>query len=590
MATLHRRSPTGPWIARWFNHDGRRQQRSTRTTDRRSADRLAARWEEQSALRRGGVIDPRSDRFIAAEAKALSTHLADYASDLRSNARTKKHVDLVEGRVTRIMTLSRATRCSELTPSAVLLAIGAIRGMASAQTCAHYLRAAKSFSRWLWRDGRMMADPLAHVKGLSVEHDRRYERRDLTDDEMRRLVAAAKAGPTWYQGVAEGNGAMSGLDRACAYHLAAGTGFRLSELRTLTPERFDLDAEPPTVALRAGDTKNRRETLQPIRPDLAETLRPWLRTKRAGAKVLPMPEKSAAMMRRDMAAARKAWIAEAVDDADREARGKSRFLCPRDEAGRVADFHALRHTFITRIVAGGASMKVAQELARHSDPKLTFGRYAHARLHDLTAALSQLPGTEARPDEARQRATGTYDRADDAIAGRVDMGRHQKRHQLTRSKTDQDEHQRTEDENGAGTPEGPKPLAERTLRINTDGDEQQRTNAPGGTRTSDLRFRNPPCGKRGADDIGTTAGDGPRATRSATSSGGRRRTTTNSDGAPHGQSTDDGADAKTEHGESASGGDPVVDWLLRCPVNLSAAMRAGIAAIVAAASNERSAS
>ncbi len=64
----------------------------------------------------------------------------------------------------------------------------------------------------------------------------------------------------------------------------------------------------------------------------------------------------------------------------------------RDRAGEVADFHSLRHTYISRLVAGNASVKVCQELARHSTPTLTTGRYAHARLHDLTGALDSLPG------------------------------------------------------------------------------------------------------------------------------------------------------------------------------------------------------
>jgi len=47
-------------------------------------------------------------------------------------------------------------------------------------------------------------------------------------------------------------------------------------------------------------------------------------------------------------------------------------------------------------------VKVAWELARHSTPTLTIGRYAHARLHDLSAALEAVPGPtdpQANPPE-----------------------------------------------------------------------------------------------------------------------------------------------------------------------------------------------
>jgi hypothetical protein len=76
----------------------------------------------------------------------------------------------------------------------------------------------------------------------------------------------------------------------------------------------------------------------------------------------------------------------------------------------VADFHSTRHTFISGIVAGGASVKVCQELARHSTPTLTIGRYSHTRLHDVAAALDSLPNLDATKPEtesATMVATGT---------------------------------------------------------------------------------------------------------------------------------------------------------------------------------------
>ena len=36
--------------------------------------------------------------------------------------------------------------------------------------------------------------------------------------------------------------------------------------------------------------------------------------------------------------------------------------------------HAARHTYVSRVVESGASVKTCQELARHSDPTLTIGR------------------------------------------------------------------------------------------------------------------------------------------------------------------------------------------------------------------------
>ncbi len=63
-----------------------------------------------------------------------------------------------------------------------------------------------------------------------------------------------------------------------------------------------------------------------------------------------------------MAAARAGWLAESRSPGERDRREASDFLRAVDSAGRVADFHGLRHTFISRVVASGASVKVNRAL------------------------------------------------------------------------------------------------------------------------------------------------------------------------------------------------------------------------------------
>jgi len=63
----------------------------------------------------------------------------------------------------------------------------------------------------------------------------------------------------------------------------------------------------------------------------------------------------------------------------------------KDGAGRVADFHSLRHTFISNLTRSGASPKIAQSLARHSTIGLTMDTYTHIGLYDERTALDSLP-------------------------------------------------------------------------------------------------------------------------------------------------------------------------------------------------------
>ena len=248
------------------------------------------------------------------------------------------------------------------------------------------MRVVKGFSRWLWRDGRVREDALAHLTSPNPDADRRHERRALTPEEQARLIRAAEAGPVVLK--------TTGPDRAALYRLALGTGFRANELRSLTPEAFDLDAEPPTVTVAAAYSKRRRDDVQPIRPDLAEALRPWLASKAPGRPVFGNLTKHTNLL----------------IQADLKAAG----IAYRDGSDRVADFHALRHSFITALAMSKAPVKVIQSLARHSTPTLTLGVYAHVGLYDQTAALDALPGqaTPHRPDAteaATLAATGTTD-------------------------------------------------------------------------------------------------------------------------------------------------------------------------------------
>ena len=87
------------------------------------------------------------------------------------------------------------------------------------------------------------------------------------------------------------------------------------------------------------------------------------------------------------------------------------FLEYQNDAGLFADFHSNRHTFISNLSKAGVSPKMAQELARHSDIRLTMQVYTHLELHDQAAAIESLPAPpEMRreyPEPVKLQATGT---------------------------------------------------------------------------------------------------------------------------------------------------------------------------------------
>jgi len=410
QGTLFKRDGHGPWIASWYDHSGKRREASTRTTDRAAAERILSKHVADTALRRDGVIDARSDGYSAADRKSIANHLIDWRDSLLAKGVTARQVALLQTRVKVILDAVKATRPSDLSASAIQTAIGELSSGDDGwglQTCQHYLRAVKQFARWMKRDGRTRDDVLSHLSGFNASTDKRYERRPLEADELTRLVDAAENAPTWR--------GMTGPDRAMAYRVAAGTGFRVNELRNLTKDSFRLGDDPPAIALRAAHSKRRRDDRQPIRDDLADILQGWLASKPDDRPVFSdMPEKTAMMIRLDLRRARAQWIREGVNQADRRERRESDCLAVEDSAGRLIDFHALRVTYITLLVRGGASVKVAQELARHSDPKLTLNTYTRLGMNDLSGALDALPAVSSKePEREALRATGTLGKGPD---------------------------------------------------------------------------------------------------------------------------------------------------------------------------------
>lgn len=85
------------------------------------------------------------------------------------------------------------------------------------------------------------------------------------------------------------------------------------------------------------------------------------------------------------------WISEVETEEERTERETSDFLKYVDSQGRYADFHALRHTFITNLARADVSPKVAQTLARHSDIRLTMDIYTHVDREQQVSAIESLP-------------------------------------------------------------------------------------------------------------------------------------------------------------------------------------------------------
>jgi len=412
------------YTVQFYDEHGHPQRIATRCRDYAAAEQLGRELEKRAMQRREGLLDPVQERFAKAARAPIAEHAAAHVEHLRAAGNTAKHVRTVERHLRAILSTAGIERLPELKSAAVLSAMSALRNPspvegekkqkqpASLATCNSHLRSVKGFSRWLWKQRLTPEDALLDLGLYNAATDRRHIRREMAAEEVRWLLDVTE------QRTIREHGAP-GPTRAMCYRLAAATGFRASELRSLTIDSFDLDATPPTCTVEAGYSKRRKRDVQPLPEALVKPLRAWLAGFDPGEPVFAgIAGDTARMLRSDLAAARAAWLETFKAESEREQAAATDFLLYSDRLGHVADFHSLRVLFISRVVASGASVKEAQTLARHSTPVLTMNTYSRATLLDVAGAVEGLGDLltkqPTRPEAQQQRATGTCGRADSA--------------------------------------------------------------------------------------------------------------------------------------------------------------------------------
>ena len=193
-------------------------------------------------------------------------------------------------------------------------------------------------------------------------NDRGAGSRALSPAELERLIAAARDHEE------HGRGGR-GTRRSHVYAVAAYTGLRLGELRALRVAHANLAAQPPMLELPPALTKAKRSQTVPIHAAILGTLAQAVKGKGPADAVF-----------------------ETMPTARTFAHDLDRAKIPRvDARGREMTFHGLRKTFVTMLARAGVGQRMAQELARHTDPRLTNQVYTDAAQLPLSEALGKIP-------------------------------------------------------------------------------------------------------------------------------------------------------------------------------------------------------
>lgn len=329
-------------------------------------DPQLSRWLEQIPARllnrfvEIGLIDNRR----AAGGKLLKEHLEDFKQSLLAKSNTNGYIKTVISRAGRIINRCKFRLWTDISASEVELCLMDMRkGVEniSAQTFNFYLQAIKQFCRWMVQDRRANESPLAHLKKIRVlSTDKRHDRRSLEPNEIRQLLETTIAAPKRFS--------MTGYERYLVYRLACETGLRAKELKKLSVSSFDF--ESLTVTVIDAYSKNRKQSILPLRKDTAMELQTHFANKMPSVKAFKVPYKTANMLKVDLADAGIPYV---------------------DDFGHYADFHSLRHSTGSLLASVGVHPKIIQSIMRHSDINLTMSRYTHIFRGQESEAVAKLP-------------------------------------------------------------------------------------------------------------------------------------------------------------------------------------------------------
>ncbi len=224
------------------------------------------------------------------------------------------------------------------------------------RTVARKASSLRRYFGWADRIGRIGTDPSA---GLSAPSGEGRLPRVLRGDELTTLLDSPVAT------AAADSPAVRSRDDA-VLELLYGSGLRVGELCALGPEDLDLDRRRVTVW-----GKGSKQRVVPLGAPTVEALRDWIGH---GRRLL-------------------ATAATPADALFVNRRGGR--LGPRDvrrildrRAAAPTHPHALRHTFATHLLDGGADIRAVQELLGHSDLGTT-QHYTHVSKQRLRSVLEQ---------------------------------------------------------------------------------------------------------------------------------------------------------------------------------------------------------
>ena len=375
--------PKSPfWIA-CFNGVGtdgkvRRLKRSTKTTDRRLAQRLADEWEQLEKSAGEGRLTESQCRKVVAQMyertvgeplhfRTTREYLAEWVESKKSETELRaywKYGQIVDEFLNHVG--AKADRLlREITPIDIRSWRDALKrkGLA-APTVNHAIKILRMPFKGAHDSGYIEINPCTKNSVRPVRDEARNVEKDaFTPDQLEALIKAAKS-----------------EDWKGAILCGAYTGLRLRDVADLQWGAINWEEQKITVTTR----KTRKDVTVPIHLRFAS----WLKKQTRGIGKAPVFPTLAGK-----SGSGKSGLSMAFKRIMESAGIKGRLLREANGAGRSQSslsFHSLRHTFNAALANAGVAVEIRQKLTGHASAEMN-AQYTHHELEALRAAVSVIP-------------------------------------------------------------------------------------------------------------------------------------------------------------------------------------------------------
>ena len=312
-----------------------------------------AKIKEAEILKSKELAGAGIDTHPRTQKKSIDDLLADYKAYSLARGNTESHVNESVRYLCAVFNAAGIRTVKEATTAKLEGALGLLSDRSN-RTQNKVLSYVKAFFNWLVSSRRWAINPAAPLKRLK-DVAALMPRRALTPEEFSEILKTAPPA------------------RALLYSVAVTTGLRRSELASLTWD--DVDLTHGLVTIRAQNAKNSKTETLYLPPPVVQMWSTWSENPialRGSKKVLletPLPPPpNMKTFYRDL------WVAGIIERERKESKGKKgavRWVYKTESPRGRLDFHALRNTYATWMAQEQIGLSLAQDLMRHSDPKLT---------------------------------------------------------------------------------------------------------------------------------------------------------------------------------------------------------------------------